>query len=77
MPNEHAECLMALSDAELDLVSAAAPMPKQGSLVNLNNLVSINVGVGIANQSNVAVFSTATQGGAQFVNLSQLSLISL
>ena len=68
--------LQELCEIELDMVAAGAVV-RQNSLVNLNNLVSINVGVGIANQSNVAVLSNAVQGGAQLINLSQLAIAGI
>ena len=73
MVNNDVATIAELSDTELDMVAA-------GSYVNLNNLVSvsvpvaINVGVLLANQSNIAVFSIATQGGTQTLNLSALAV---
>ena len=73
MVNNDVATIAELSDTELDMVAA-------GSYVNLNNLVSvrvpvaINVGVLLANQSNIAVFSIATQGGTQTLNLSAIAV---
>ena len=49
-----------LSDDELDLVAA-------GALVNVNVPVAINVGVALAGQANIALFSLASQGGKQTI----------
>ena len=73
MRNQHVATVKELSDAELDLV-AAGSRGNYGSLVNLNNLVNINLGIQLANQSNIAVFSTATQGGSQSLNLNALAV---
>lgn len=59
--------LTELTEFELDAVAA-------GTLVNLNNLVAINIGVELANQANIAVLSMATQGGKQILNLGQLAI---
>jgi hypothetical protein len=63
--------IVELSDAELDMVAA-------GSHLNLSNLVTvnlpINIGVQLAGQANIALFSIATQGGLQSLNLTQLGV---
>jgi hypothetical protein len=63
--------IVELSDAELDMVAA-------GSHLSLNNLVTvnlpINIGVQLAGQANIALFSIATQGGFQSLNLTQIGL---
>ena len=61
-----------LSDAELDMVAAGAI--HTNSLVAINVPIAINVGVALANQANVAVFSAATQGGPQILSLSAIAL---
>jgi hypothetical protein len=71
MENTDIATIAVLSDAELDIVAAGSSAK---SLVNLNNLVSINIGVQLANQANIAVFSTAIQGGAQLLSLNQLAI---
>jgi hypothetical protein len=64
--------IVQLSDTELDMVAAGTTV--SNSLVNLNNLVSINVGVQVANQQNIALFSIAQQGGGQLLSLNQVAL---
>lgn len=64
--------IVELSDAELDMVAA-------GSHLSLNNLVTvnlpINIGIQLAGQANIALFSIATtQGGLQSLNLTQLGV---
>jgi hypothetical protein len=63
--------IVELSDAELDMVAA-------GSHLSLNNLVTvnlpINIGVQLAGQANIALFSIATQGGLQSLNLTQIGV---
>jgi hypothetical protein len=49
-----------LSETELDLVAA-------GAIVNVNVPVAINIGVALAGQANIALFSLATQGGTQTI----------
>ena len=63
-----------LSDTELDMVAAAGSHVAAASLVNINIPVQINLGVALANQTNLAVFSIATQGGAQSLALSAIAL---
>jgi hypothetical protein len=62
-----------LSDAELDLVAAGKSLDLN-NLVSVNVPVAINVGVALANQANVAVFSIATQGGSQTINMAAFAL---
>lgn len=81
MPTNDVATLVELTDAELDIV-AAGSSTRQNSLVNLSNLVNINTGVSVntgvllANQANIALFSTTVQGGAQSLNLNQFALTS-
>ena len=73
MVNNNVAAIAELSNAELDLVAA-------GSLIILNNIanvsvpVAINVGVLLANQSNIAVFSIAHQGGTQTLSLRAIAI---
>jgi hypothetical protein len=64
------ETISELSGTELDMVAGGT----LGSLVNISVPIAIDVGVGIANQANVAVFRIATQGGTQTINLNSLAL---
>lgn len=66
--------LTELSNAELDMVAAAGTHVASSPLVNINIPVQINLGVALANQTNLAVFSIATQGGAQNLALSAIAL---
>jgi hypothetical protein len=71
MVNDNVTTLAELSDTELDLVVAAG----SHSLVNINVPIAINVGVQLANQVNLALFSiNTTQGGGQMLNLSAIAL---
>jgi hypothetical protein len=58
-----------ISDTELDWVSAGA---SGHSLVNVN--VPINIAVGLQGQTNISVFSLATQGGANTLVFGLLSI---
>ena len=69
MTNDDMTTIAELSDADLDMVSAGS---NHGSLVNVNIPVAINIGVQVANQQNIAVFSiVGNQGGFQSLNLGQ------
>jgi hypothetical protein len=67
--NDDMTTIAELSDADLDMVSAGS---NHGALVNIN--LPINIGIQIANQTNTAVFSVATQGGSQWLNLGQFGI---
>jgi hypothetical protein len=70
MVNNDVGTITELSDAELDMVAAGSH-----SLVNISVPVAINVGVQLANQVNLALFSiNTTQGGPQNLNLAAFAL---